>query len=294
MTVKSKFKTCAIRAMQTASTYNQLKQIKTQWAGAKTAFVPTMGALHDGHMALVRLAQERADKVVVSIFVNPTQFAPHEDFDAYPRDYERDAKMLEAAGVNALYLPNATEIYPNGPVITTRAGDAAKGLESDFRPHFFDGVCTVVRTLFDHVRPDVAVFGEKDYQQLMVIKEMVKVLSLPIEIIGAPIVRDEHGLALSSRNTYLSPEELVIARKMNLILRETASSLQPRPQAGGSNLEAQTGLPRRADALLAMTKELSAAGFDKVDYVEKRWGRILAAAYVGRTRLIDNFPLLSS
>ena len=283
--------------MQILKTKAALQALKTTWHGQSTAFVPTMGALHEGHMALVRLAQERADKVVVSIFVNPTQFAPHEDFDAYPRDYDRDATMLEAAGVDALYLPEAAEIYPHGPVITTRAGQAAKGLESDFRPHFFDGVCTVVRTLFDHVQPDIAIFGEKDYQQLMVIREMVEALSLPIEIIGTPIVRDEHGLALSSRNAYLSADELEIARKMNLILRETASSLRPRPQAGGSNPEPQTGLPppfKPGAGFLAMTKELSAAGFNKVDYVEERWGRLLAAAYVGKTRLIDNLPLMSS
>ena len=244
--------------MQTLTTKAALQALKATWSG-KTAFVPTMGALHEGHMALVRLARERADKVIVSIFVNPTQFAPHEDFAAYPRDYARDAKMLEAAGVEALYLPDAAEIYPSGPVITTRAGEAAKGLESDFRPDFFDGVCTVVRTLFDHVRPDIAIFGEKDYQQLMVIKEMVETLSLPIEIIGGPIVRDEYGLALSSRNAYLSVEELEIARKMNVILHDEATE----------------------QALLN-------AGFDKVDYMEERWGRLLAAAYVGKTRLIDN------
>ena len=238
-------------------------------AAAKAAeqsvgFVPTMGALHDGHLSLVEQAKLYCDQVVVSIFVNPTQFAPGEDFDAYPRDTNRDVSLLGAAGVGAIYLPDVAEIYPNGAAVTIKAGDAAKGLETNFRPHFFDGVCSVVHRLFEIVQPDVAVFGEKDYQQLMVIREMVAAHDMGIEVIGAPIVRDKHGLALSSRNAYLSADELEIARKMNVILRSD------RPTS----------------------KALLEAGFDKVDYIEERWKRVLAAVWIGKTRLIDNLPKL--
>lgn len=234
--------------------------------GRRVGFVPTMGALHEGHFSLVKLAQSKSDSVIVSIFVNPTQFAPHEDFDQYPRQDMEDASRLEELGVDVLFLPGEDVIYPDGKESSIRAGEAAKGLESDFRPHFFDGVVNVVSRLFDLVKPDVAVFGEKDFQQLQVIKEMVAALSLPIEIIGAPIARDDFGLALSSRNAYLNPQELEIARKLNVILREAATNHD---------------CDKAAAALLK-------AGFDKVDYVEERWNRILAAAWLGKTRLIDN------
>ncbi len=227
----------------------------------RLAFVPTMGALHEGHLSLVRLARTRADYVAVSIFVNPTQFAPHEDFDAYPRMIEQDLERLD--DVDLVYLPRVEDLYPDGAVADIQSGAAAQGLESDFRPHFFDGVCSVVHRLFAQIKPDVAVFGEKDFQQLMVIREMVKVFGLPVEIIGAPTLRDAYGLALSSRNVYLNAEELEIARKLNVVLR----SERPTPQA------------------------LLDVGFDKVDYVERRWGRILAAAWIGKTRLIDNVEI---
>lgn len=232
-------------------------------------FVPTMGALHAGHLSLVDLAKQHCDLVIVSIFVNPTQFAPHEDFDSYPRTEETDAKKLEAAGVDVLFLPTEAVIYPNGRDSTIKAGDAANGLESDFRPHFFDGVVNVVHRLFMSVKPDIAVFGEKDYQQLQVIREMVDRLSLPIRIIGAPIARDSYGLALSSRNAYLSADELDIARQLNFILRDAVRS----GDIGTAN------------------RDLLAAGFQKIDYIEIRDDRILAAAWLGKTRLIDNFPV---
>lgn len=235
-----------------------------EWrAGAGTvAFVPTMGALHGGHLSLITLAQQRAKSVVASIFVNSTQFAPHEDFDSYPRDNEADAALLRAEGVEALYLPTHAEIYPNGEASPIKTGAAAEGLETDFRPHFFGGVANVVYRLFDHVKADIAVFGEKDYQQLQVVREMVAAQGLTVEIAGAPIARDEFGLALSSRNVYLSAEDLVVARRLNGVLRDVAVAEAPQ-------------------ALLD-------SGFDKVDYVAERWGRILAAAWVGKTRLIDN------
>ena len=231
-------------------------------ADKRIGFVPTMGALHDGHLSLVNMGRREADFVVVSIFVNPTQFAPDEDFEAYPRDTERDISILEGAKVDCAYLPSVDEIYPNGVASNLQAGEAAKGLESEFRPHFFDGVCSVVHRLFEIVQPDVAIFGKKDYQQLMVVREMVKAQRLDIEILGAPIVRDVHGLALSSRNAYLSDAELKVARRLNLILKHD----RPTPNA------------------------ILKAGFDKVDYIEERWGRRLCAAWIGKTRLIDNVP----
>jgi pantoate--beta-alanine ligase len=254
--------------LHTTTSKTDLQSIISTWKedGHRIGFVPTMGALHEGHVSLVSLALEQADRVIVSIFVNPTQFAPHEDFDSYPRDISGDIAKLSAAGAHAVYTPSVGDIYPDGAASTLKAGEAAKGLEGDCRPSHFDGVVTVVHRLFEHVQPDIAVFGEKDYQQLQVLKEMVAEHNLDITLIGAPIMRDEHGLALSSRNAYLSDKELAIARQLNVILRE------------GQNSEAAK------NALLA-------AGFDKVDYVEKRWSRILAAAWLGKTRLIDNMAL---
>lgn len=256
-----------------------LHDIINRWrkdSGVKVAFVPTMGALHDGHLSLVRLAKQKADKVVVSIFVNPTQFAPHEDFDTYPRDLPKDLKLLQMVGADLVYTPDEQEIYPEGARQTIQAGKAAESLESDFRPHFFGGVVTVVHTLFKQVQPDIAIFGEKDFQQLQVISEMVKTQKLPIEIIGAPIARDEYGLALSSRNAYLSEEELGIARMLNQAIYKAAFDIQ-------NGIAPQTALDQATQSLLT-------CGFDKVDYVAFRpeWNRVLAAAWLGKTRLIDN------
>jgi len=293
-------------------TRNQLKYWRASVKG-RVAYVPTMGALHDGHLSLVRLAAQQAEHVVVSIFVNPTQFAPHEDFDSYPRDVDADCALLEAEGVAAVYTPSRAEMYPDGESSSVKAGAAAQGLETDFRPHFFDGVVNVVARLFDHVQPDVAVFGEKDYQQLQVMREMVAAEGLRIEILGAPIARDEHGLALSSRNAYLSADELAIARKLNVVLREASASLRAEGEAIQSGVN-DTGLPsatlssqrtlgstdgealdpsgRWDDILEDARRKLLEAGFDKVDYVEQRWGRVLAAAWLGKTRLIDNCEII--
>ena len=235
----------------------------------KIGFVPTMGALHEGHLSLIRVAREYSDIVVVSIFVNPTQFAPHEDFDAYPRHEEEDAEKLREQGVEVLFLPSIDVLYPSGMESDIKPGSAAEGLETDFRPHFFEGVVNVVHRLFEAVKPDFAVFGEKDFQQLAVIKEMVQAEDLPVQIIGAPIVRDEHGLALSSRNAYLSPSELEISRNLNSALKDVSEESD----------------------LNETIKTLIEKGFDKIDYVEKRWGRVLAAAWLGKTRLIDNMQI---
>lgn len=254
-------------------------------AGLTVAMVPTMGALHEGHLSLVRLAKERADRVVASIFVNPTQFAPHEDFDAYPRAEERDAGLLDSAGCDLLYAPTAAEMYPEGFSTSITVAGVSEPLDGKARPHHFGGVATVVTKLLTQCGPDVAVFGEKDYQQLQVIKRLVRDLDLPVEIVGGPTARDHDGLALSSRNAYLSPQQREVASNLPRILKEAAAS--------GADIE--TAEKRAADELLA-------AGFDKVDYVEFRDGedlsklsgkagpgaRVFVAAWLGKTRLIDN------
>jgi pantoate--beta-alanine ligase len=252
------------------------------------AMVPTMGALHDGHLSLVRAAEART--AVVSIFVNPTQFAPHEDFDAYPRDLSSDLARLETVGTPIVFAPNAREMYPQGFATTVTVGGPSAGLETDFRPHFFAGVATVVAKLLLAALPDVAVFGQKDYQQLLVVKRLVKDLGIPTEIIGAPIARESDGLALSSRNAYLSAPERAVAAHLNQVLK----FLIARVKKGGD----------LRDAEAMATAELKAVGFDTVDYVAirdaetlavaenlMRPARVLAAAKIGRTRLIDNMPV---
>ncbi|MCB1784010.1 MAG: pantoate--beta-alanine ligase [Alphaproteobacteria bacterium] len=265
----------------TARTRDEIAAIvsKARQDGQTIGFVPTMGALHAGHLSLVKLALEKCDFVVVSIFVNPTQFAPHEDFDRYPRMPEADSLMLAEAGASCVFLPDEAVIYPDGKDCAVKAGAAAKGLETDFRPHFFDGVVNVVSRLFDLVKPDAAVFGQKDFQQLQVIREMVEALGLSIEIVGAPIARDESGLALSSRNAYLSSEELSVARRLNKVLLDAVQALR----AGEDQDEVM------AEAAQALVSN----GFEKVDYVrfKPEWQRVLAAAWLGKTRLIDNMGL---
>jgi pantoate--beta-alanine ligase len=258
-----------------AALAQQIQNLKSN--GQRIAFVPTMGALHDGHLGLVDIANQRADAVVVSIFVNPTQFAPHEDFDAYPRDIERDCAALEEAGAHIVYLPREADIYPEGAQLYVKAGAAADGLESDFRPHFFHGVATVVSHLFTQIQPDVAVFGEKDFQQLQVIEEMVIRDKLDLEIVGVKIIRDEFGLALSSRNAYLGEGELEIARMLNQVVYKAAFDV-----AQDMSEDEATDFAKAV---------LLTCGFDKVDYVSVWKGRVLAAVWLGKTRLIDNAPI---
>lgn len=250
------------------------------------ALIPTMGALHEGHMALVKIGLEKADKCAVSIFVNPSQFGPREDFSAYPRDETGDLEKLKSAGAHLVYIPSVDKMYPDGVKADIKAGPASQGLESDFRPGHFDGVVSVVSRLFDHVKPDIAVFGEKDFQQLMVIREFVRGNNVPVEIIGGPVIRDEFGLALSSRNAYLSAEELQIARKLNVLMRGSAT----KDLLEFSDEDPSTARLRRS-AQDDIKGRILAAGFDEVQYVEARWGRLLAAVRVGRTRLIDNVEL---
>ena len=283
--------TCDLPVVRTIAA---LRETISGWKrqGFTVGFVPTMGALHEGHLALVQEAVGRADRVVASVFVNPTQFAAHEDLGTYPRQEARDAELLAGAGCALMYAPAVEEMYPPDASTTISVGAPAEGLEGDFRPQMFGGVALVVAKLFNQVQPDVAVFGEKDFQQLAVIRRLVRDLDIPVEIVGLPTIRDGHGLALSSRNAYLSPAELETARKLNGVLAEAAAKA-----AGGAPLAEVER--EAADALLA-------AGFDKVDYVAVRRAadlaalesgtaevpaRVLAAAWLGRTRLIDNMAV---
>lgn len=258
--------------------------------GERIALVPTMGALHAGHMALVEEARRRADHVVVSIFVNPRQFGPKEDLAAYPRQEAADAALLEAAGTALLWAPDVAVMYPDGHATAVSVWGVSDSLDGAARPGHFDGVATVVAKLFNQVSPDIALFGEKDYQQLAVIRQFVRDLDIAIEIVGVPTQRADDGLALSSRNAYLSESERAVAPVLSRALAEAASSI-----ARGEDV---TAALESAVALLAEN------GFGPIDYVElrdavtldtmkvlDRPGRILAAARLGKTRLIDNFPV---
>jgi pantoate--beta-alanine ligase len=257
--------------------------------GGTVGMVPTLGALHAGHVSLVTQARTLISHVVVSIFVNPAQFAPHEDFDAYPRTLDADLEKLGGAA-DIVFTPNAREMYPDGHATTVTVGGPSTGLETDFRPHFVAGVATVVTKLLLAASPDFAMFGEKDYQQLMVVKRLVRDLALPTRIIGAPTMREDDGLAMSSRNAYLGAGERAVAARLNVILKDTAARARA------------TGDLRAAEA--AGAEALLQAGFDSVDYVAirdaqtldpvaalDRPARILAAAKIGKTRLIDNMAV---
>ena len=260
-------------------------------AGETIALVPTMGALHEGHMALVAEAKKRATRVAVSIFVNPKQFGPNEDFDAYPRRAEADSAKLLAAGVDVLWMPSVDEMYPTGFATNIRVAGLPDRLCGAARPGHFDGVATVVAKLFNQVRPDIAIFGEKDWQQLAIIRRMAADLDMGIDVVGFPTQREDDGLALSSRNAYLTAEE-----------RAAAVSL---PRAMGHAARAIEGGDDIAKTLSSIVPTLLKAGFSSVDYValvdaetlvplEKldRPGRLLAAARMGKARLIDNLPVL--
>lgn len=254
-------------------------------------FVPTMGALHEGHLSLIRLARERAERVVASVFVNPAQFGPNEDFARYPRQPEKDAEMLEAAGCDLLFLPDVATIYPPGNATFVEPAGAALGLEGACRPGHFRGVATVVLSLFNLVRADVAVFGEKDAQQLAVVRQMVRDLHLPVEIVAGPTVREADGLALSSRNAYLSAEERRAAAVLHRALRAAEGAIAAGERRGG---EVRRLLREVLDSEpLAHTEYAEVVDADTFQPVESLGGRLVLplAVRIGGTRLIDNFRL---
>ena len=268
---------------------SQLCDQVSAWRGQnrRIALVPTMGALHEGHLALVRRALEICDRVIVSLFVNPTQFGANEDLDAYPRDEAADQAVLGELGVHLLYAPTLEEMYPDGLVTPIQVPELAEGLCGAFRPVHFAGVATIVTRLFSQSSPHVALFGEKDYQQLQVIRALVRDLHIPVHIEGVATVREEDGLALSSRNAYLSPAERAIAPLLLATLKHVAAGIET---GGGVGELIEEG-----------KKALLEGGFSKIDYLEvcdaetlkpvsriEAPARVLAAAHLGTTRLIDN------
>jgi pantoate--beta-alanine ligase len=282
--------------IQIVRTIDDLRRAVNAWRRERRtiALVPTMGGLHEGHLSLVRLARQSADRIAASLFVNPTQFAAHEDLDRYPRDENGDAAKLEDAGCDLLYAPGTDSIYPPGFSTSVTVAGVSAPLEGEIRPHFFGGVATVVTKLLLQSAPDVAVFGEKDYQQLQVIRRLVRDLDIPVKVVAGPTVREPDGLAMSSRNRYLSPEERATAGKLNVILRDAVAALEN----GGAIAAIEHDAHQR----------LFECGFAPIDYVAvrdatdlsplastrlDRPARLLAAAWVGATRLIDNFPVSS-
>jgi pantoate--beta-alanine ligase len=270
----------------------ELRQMVASWraAGERVGLVPTMGALHAGHMALVATAQAQCRRVIVSIFVNPKQFGPREDFSNYPRPIEDDLARLTAANADLVFMPQVEEMYPSGFATTISLGGPTQGLEGDHRQGHFDGVATVVAKLLIQAAPDIACFGEKDYQQLLVVRHMVRDLNLPLEIVGVPTVREPDGLALSSRNVYLSADERLVAPTLNRVMREAAAAIiagtPPTPtlqraitELGDAGLEVEYLALRDAATLAPLTDRPT------------RPARLLAAVHLGRTRLIDNIAV---
>ncbi|HEV8238639.1 MAG TPA: pantoate--beta-alanine ligase [Thermoanaerobaculia bacterium] len=279
--------------MESISDITRLRRIVANWRreGALVGFVPTMGALHAGHLSLVRIARERADRVVASVFVNPTQFGPHEDLARYPRTPERDAALLAEAGCHLLFLPAVETIYPPGFATFVEPGGAARGLESDLRPGHFRGVATVVMQLFHLVHPDLAVFGEKDAQQLAVVRQLVRDLHLPVEIVAGPTVREADGLAMSSRNAYLDAEQRRAAAVLHRALGDAESLI-----AGGERRAA--AVCERLRATLAAEPRVTidyvaAVDADTFQPLETLSGTVVLpiAVRLGGTRLIDNLRL---
>jgi pantoate--beta-alanine ligase len=283
----------AIGDIAVARTVAGLREAVGGWRakGERVGLVPTMGALHRGHLALVEAARRQCERVVASLFVNPKQFGPREDFAAYPRDEAADFAKFREAGVYLVFAPSVEEMYPPGFASNIRISGVSEALEGAHRPGHFDGVATVVGKLLLQCLPDAAFFGEKDYQQLMVVRRLVRDLDIPVRIEGMATVREPDGLALSSRNVYLSPEERRVAPRLYRVLNDTAAVLRERPDAA-------------APALAGGISALDGAGF-VTDYLElrdatdlssmitlDRPARLLAAARLGRTRLIDNIAVM--
>jgi pantoate--beta-alanine ligase len=271
----------------------ELRRLVAGWrtAGERVGLVPTMGALHAGHLALVASAQAQCRRVVVSIFVNPKQFGPREDFSSYPRPEADDLAKLGRAGADLAYIPAVGEIYPAGFATTITVGGPSDGLCGAHRPGHFDGVATVVAKLLTQAAPDAAFFGEKDYQQLMVVRRMTQDLNLPVEIVGVPTVREADGLALSSRNVYLSAEERRLAPNLNRVMRETVSAIA-RGAAPAPTLQRAIATLNERGLVVEYLELRDAATLAPLTDTPTRAARLLAAVHLGRTRLIDNLPVI--
>ncbi len=265
--------------MQLIKSLADLKDFQNSLKNQTLALVPTMGALHKGHLKLVEEGLKHADICMPYIYVNPTQFAEGEDLETYPKTLETDLEKLEKTGAQAVWLPSTNDIYPDEIKITHEAGELAKPLEGEFRPHFFDGVVTVLHRMFTLSKPDLVMMGEKDFQQLQVVRDMVHEQKMPIKIVGVETVRDGNGLALSSRNVYLREVEYESATYLNKILAQLAQNMLTEQEAINLILD---------------------SGFDKVDYcrvvnsetfLSEKPNRVLVAAWIGTTRLIDNMPM---
>ena len=280
-------------------TINELRTTVKRWReqGLRVALVPTMGALHAGHLSLVEIAQHHCQRVVVSVFVNPTQFGPNEDFDNYPRTLDSDLAKLNALATDVVYAPSVTEMYPMGPqrlASIVRVNTLSEDMEGAEREGHFDGMATVVTKLLLQCLPDIAVFGEKDYQQLQIVRQFVTDLNIPVEIVGGETIREADGLAMSSRNTYLSSEQRAIAAQLNQILKRTIERMQH-----------DANNPEHIAAVLNWGRNsLLSAGFDAVDYLTLRdtdalielkildqTARLLCAARIGPVRLLDNMAI---
>ncbi|PCI45324.1 MAG: pantoate--beta-alanine ligase [Alphaproteobacteria bacterium] len=285
-------------SVQIIRTKKELRTQITEWhmKGLKVGMVPTMGALHHGHLSLIREIQKHVDKVVVSIFVNPMQFGPHEDFDKYPRSETADIKKLDQVGTDLLYAPEVGEIYPDGFLTTVSVTKITEGLCAAKRPGHFDGVTTVVTKLLLQCLPDVALFGEKDFQQYTVLKQMAKDLDMPTEVMCGRLIRDDDGLATSSRNVYLTPEERQIALEIPKTLKQIISEIEDGTQTIEESLE--KGTQHLLDSGVKEVQYLEIRQSDNLEPLTRTFGetspllaRILVAAVVGKTRLIDNMPI---
>jgi pantoate--beta-alanine ligase len=279
--------------MKTVQTVGALRQAvqAIRAEGRRLALVPTMGALHEGHMSLIRAARQHADTVCVTIFVNPTQFGPNEDFDAYPRQMREDSAMLERVGVELLFAPSIEEMYPKGFVTTVHVAGLTEGLCGADRPHHFDGVATVVSKLLLQALPDVAMFGEKDYQQLLVVRQLVRDLDIPTRIQGCPTWREADGLALSSRNKYLSPEQRAIAPSLRQALQDVAAHFRAGDEIAAHCARAAQMLRDKGFASVDYLEVRDAETLTLLPRIGHRPARVFGAARLGTVRLIDNIAV---
>jgi pantoate--beta-alanine ligase len=279
--------------MKVARSVADLRREVAAWRarGERVGLVPTMGAIHAGHLALVDAASGRNERVVASLFVNPKQFGPSEDLSAYPRDEAADFAAFGKAGVGLVFTPPVEDMYPPGFTTVVRVGRVSEGLDGAFRPGHFEGVATIVCKLLLQCLPDTAYFGEKDYQQLLVVRRMARDLDIPARIEGVPTVREADGLALSSRNVYLSSQERRAAPLLNHVLREVAAEIATRPDDVGASIERGLGVLRAGGFAVDYLELRDAADLAPVDRLAAP-SRLLVAARLGRTRLIDNIPVI--